>query len=499
MANTVIRIKKSGVSGNVPGSLALGELALNYTDGLLYFANSTGITSFSANALSNTGNLITTTGSAQLLFPNKVTVSYTGFAGSQNASFVTSGSNTKGGIGYVDFLQANNLSAGANNTNKWFRLDSNGQFQIINSAYTTNIFNLNDSGVLTVPSFQNITLLPGGGGAITFADGTTQYSANASSGGGTTDTFARTQANSAYGQANVAFNQANAAFAKANTGSGLVYTANTTPPASGNNKGDQWYNTTTNVMYEWATDGTSYFWIDTSSPTVSNTANVNIVTTGNVNTNVVFANTVVANVNSTIIYSNTISVLGNVNANIIFANTITANYLSSTNISTSGITNTGNLTTGNLTVTGSANFVTNSNSSLSMTINNVLETVNLQTTVGQTLVNYYVAQQSIMLNTTPATANMTLNITGHPSGAKLNTLLGVGQSITVAYGFTNGATTGYYINQLQIDGTNITPRYLGGNSQTGGDPSAVDMYTWTIIKTASTPTYNVFASNTKYA
>ena len=134
-----------------------------------------------------------------------------------------------------------------------------------------------------------------------------------------------------------------------------------------------------------------------------------------------------------------------------------------------------------------------------MTINNLAETVNLQTTVGQTLVNFYVAQQSIMLNTTPATANMTLNITGHPSGATLNTLLGVGQSITVAYGFTNGATTGYYISQLQIDGTNITPKYTGGNSQTGGDPSAVDMYTWTIIKTASTPTYNVFASNTKYA
>ena len=75
-------------------------------------------------------------------------------------------------------------------------------------------------------------------------------------------------------------------------GTSLVYTAATTPPASGNNKGDQWYNTATNVLYEWATDGTSYFWVDTSSPTVSNTANVNIITSGNVNTNIVFANSV---------------------------------------------------------------------------------------------------------------------------------------------------------------------------------------------------------------
>jgi len=49
MANTIVKIKKSGVTGNVPGSLALGELAINYTDGLLYFANATGVRAFSAN------------------------------------------------------------------------------------------------------------------------------------------------------------------------------------------------------------------------------------------------------------------------------------------------------------------------------------------------------------------------------------------------------------------------------------------------------------------
>ena len=276
MANTVIRIKKSGVSGNVPGSLALGELALNYTDGLLYFANSTGITSFSANALSNTGNLITTTGSAQLLFPNTVTVSYTGFAGSQNASFVTSGSNTKGGIGYVDFLQANNLSAGANNTNKWFRLDSNGQFQIINSAYTTNIFNLNDSGVLTVPSFQNITLLPGGGGAITFADGTTQYSANASSGGGTTDAVARTQANAAFTQANSAASFANGAFTTANSASSFANGAFTTANSAASfangafTQANSSYNVANSAL---ANTGTTITVNGVSQLVISNTAN----------------------------------------------------------------------------------------------------------------------------------------------------------------------------------------------------------------------------------
>ena len=206
MANTVIRIKKSGVSGSVPGSLALGELGINYTDGLLYFANSTGITSFSANA-----------------------------------SVVSNSA----------FLQANSAYASQN----------------------------------TTASFANA--------AYTFANSinTYAYAAYAQANSGTS-----VYSTSAFNQANAAFIQANAAFSKANSGGGsgtsLTYTAATTPPASGNNKGDQWYNTTTNILYEWVTDGTSYFWIDTSSPTVSNTANVNIVTTGNVNTNVVFANSV---------------------------------------------------------------------------------------------------------------------------------------------------------------------------------------------------------------
>lgn len=40
MSNTIIQIKSSGVSGNIPGSLQPGELAINYEDGLLYYGNS---------------------------------------------------------------------------------------------------------------------------------------------------------------------------------------------------------------------------------------------------------------------------------------------------------------------------------------------------------------------------------------------------------------------------------------------------------------------------
>lgn len=45
MANTTIRIKHSGTSGNVPASLDFGELAINYYDGTLYYKNRYGVIS----------------------------------------------------------------------------------------------------------------------------------------------------------------------------------------------------------------------------------------------------------------------------------------------------------------------------------------------------------------------------------------------------------------------------------------------------------------------
>ena len=143
-----------------------------WTGNSVLFANAAGYLSTSPNfAYFSSNNSLSVSG--------LTTLSYTGFVGSQNAALVIAGSNTKGGIGYVDFLQANNQSAGSANTSKWFRLDSSGQYQIINSSYTTNIFNLTDAGQLTVP---NLVLSYGAGGSVTFQDGTVQTTASTSSG-----------------------------------------------------------------------------------------------------------------------------------------------------------------------------------------------------------------------------------------------------------------------------------------------------------------------------
>ena len=54
-------------------------------------------------------------------------------------------------------------------------------------------------------------------------------------------------------------------------GAGLTYTANTAPLTTGNVSGDQWYNTITDVLYEYVNDGTTSYWVDIQSQTIAAT------------------------------------------------------------------------------------------------------------------------------------------------------------------------------------------------------------------------------------
>lgn len=95
-----------------------------------------------------------------------------------------------------------------------------------------------------------------------------------------------------------------------------------------------------------------------------------------------------------------------------------------------------------------------------------------------------------------SSANGTVNIRGN-SGTTLNSILATGASITVALMITN--STAYYPTAWQIDGGAVTPKWSGGTAPTAGNANATDIYTITITKTAATPTYAVFASQTKFA
>jgi len=94
---------------------------------------------------------------------------------------------------------------------------------------------------------------------------------------------------------------------------------------------------------------------------------------------------------------------------------------------------------------------------------------------------------------------------GHASStsnaASINTWLNTGESLTVcvaAY-ISNSAA---FASTMKIDGqTAFTPNWQGALAPTAGNASSYDVYTYTIIKTATTPTptYVVYAARTRFA
>ena len=109
---------------------------------------------------------------------------------------------------------------------------------------------------------------------------------------------------------------------------------------------------------------------------------------------------------------------------------------------------------------------------------------------------YVTTNGAIQYITASSTASGTVNIAS-TSGVALNTLMANNQSITVVLAITNGATA-YYPTAWQIDGIAVTPKWSGGTAPSSGNASAIDIYTLTIIKTASA-TWTILANQTKFA
>lgn len=132
---------------------------------------------------------------------------------------------------------------------------------------------------------------------------------------------------------------------------------------------------------------------------------------------------------------------------------------------------------------------------LAQVLANSSEVVTVNASAAGGTINYDVTTQSIAYYTVNASSNWTVNFRASV-GTTLNTALATGRSLTVALMATQGATP-YYNNVIQIDGNTITPKYQGGIAWTGGNASGIDVYVYTIIKTASA-TFTVLASQTKF-
>lgn len=122
------------------------------------------------------------------------------------------------------------------------------------------------------------------------------------------------------------------------------------------------------------------------------------------------------------------------------------------------------------------------------------EDVNIVAAAATGTINFDISTASVWYYTSNATANHTLNFR-YSSGVSLNTALAVGDAITVVWLNTNGSTA-YYPNVIQIDGSTVTPKVPSAIS--AGNASAIDAYSFTIIKTASA-TFTVLETQTKFA
>jgi hypothetical protein len=144
----------------------------------------------------------------------------------------------------------------------------------------------------------------------------------------------------------------------------------------------------------------------------------------------------------------------------------------------SNLSVTNNTTTANLNVSSIANIVTG--------IENI-SIIGAQTGT----YDFDVLTSPIRYSTGNATANLTLNVRGN-SSTTFNSLIANGQSMTVSYALTNGATA-YGVTSLSIDGSSITPKYAGSNFTAA---NSIVTYTYTIIKNSGV--FTALGSVTRY-
>jgi hypothetical protein len=134
-------------------------------------------------------------------------------------------------------------------------------------------------------------------------------------------------------------------------------------------------------------------------------------------------------------------------------------------------------------------------------LTSAFETISTSATAAFGVVNVDLSTAAVHYYTANATADFTFNFRGNGS-TTLNSLLSTGQSATIAFLVTNGSTAYKTLTSgngaVTIDGVSVTPKWQNGTAPAAGNASSIDIYTFTIIKTASA-TFTVFAAQVKFA
>jgi hypothetical protein len=125
------------------------------------------------------------------------------------------------------------------------------------------------------------------------------------------------------------------------------------------------------------------------------------------------------------------------------------------------------------------------------------ERLTISATAATGTINFDASTQGILYYTSNASANWTLNVRG-TSGTTLASALAIGDSITISFLVAQGSTA-YRHTALTIDGNAQTVLWSGGTAPAAGNASGVDVYTFTIIETASATFTVLGAGPIKYA
>ena len=129
-------------------------------------------------------------------------------------------------------------------------------------------------------------------------------------------------------------------------------------------------------------------------------------------------------------------------------------------------------------------------------IQQVTERANVSANTLNGVSNFDVLEGAVKFYTNNPTGNWTINVRGSSSNS-FDSMTATGDSVTVAYLANNGGTA-YYQTAVQIDGFARTVKYQGGSAPSSGNANSIDIYSLTLLKTASN-TWTVLASQTQYA
>ena len=143
------------------------------------------------------------------------------------------------------------------------------------------------------------------------------------------------------------------------------------------------------------------------------------------------------------------------------------------------------------TLEGGLNVVGITSVSHFETTGRLVEKVNVTAGKLSDNININLDNGMVHLFTTQETTTSTPNIM---SSTGINTDMNVGDAISVTIVTTAAAAA--YSAQLTIDGDAVTENWTGGSAPSDGGSSGVDIYAYTIMKTASA-TYTVLATQTK--